>query len=82
MRLWAKPDEILHHRAGFELSGEMVGEVGDHAAVDFRRSQFAIEVGEGEVEGFLDHQAKVFGGIRLCKFGNASGDDVHRPHND
>src|SRR5205823_5434805 len=46
MRLWTKPDEILHHRASLELKSEVVGEIGDDAAFDVGYSQLAAEIGE------------------------------------
>ena len=78
VRFRAKADVILHHRAGFELPGEMIGKIRDDAAVDVVDREFAAEIGERVIEGLLDHQPEIFIGVRFRKLRNPARDHVDR----
>src|SRR5256885_10788400 len=49
VRFRTKPDVILHHRARFKLKREVVGEIGDDAAVNVGWTQLAATISEGVV---------------------------------
>ncbi len=78
VRFRAEADVILHHRAGFELTGKMIGEIRDDAAVDVVAREFAAEVVERIIERLFNHQPKIFIGVRLRELRNPARDHVHR----
>src|SRR5262249_55960006 len=80
VRFGTKPNKILHHGAGLELKSEVIGKIGNDAAVDMSRGQLASEIGQGVVQRLFNHQAKILAGMRFGELRDTARDNVNRSH--
>ncbi len=77
-----QPEVILHHDAGHELAGEVIGKIGGYRAIgDLCESgEIQTDVGNRIIVSFFDNGLKGLVRAGLGEFGNASRYRIDRSH--